>query len=168
MRGISNRGFFVESYKIQLFLHIAAAIVALGATFAIPVLHAWAERRGVGATRMALQFSEHMEKVLVIPGAVLVLLFGVGLIFDDATGYKDNFPWWLGVAIAWFVAAFAVAAFVQKANVERAIATLDKVEDDGDFPPAYMNAAARVKITGAVLAISTVAITFLMVWQPGE
>ncbi len=158
----------MESYKIQLFLHIGAAIVALGATFAIPVLHAWAERRGVGPTRMALQFSHHMEKVLVIPGAVLVLLLGVGLIFDDATGYKDDFPWWLGVAIGWFVAAFAVAAFVQKANVDRTLATLDKVEDDGDFPPSYMNAAGRVKITGAVLAISTIAITFLMVWKPGE
>lgn len=158
----------MESYKIQLFLHIAAVIVALGATFAIPVLHAWAERRGVGPTRMALQFSHHLEKVVVIPGAVLVLLFGIGLIFDDATGYKDDFPWWLGVAIAWFVAAFAVAVFVQKANVDKAIATLDRVEDDGDFPPSYMNAAARVKVTGAVLAISTIAIAFLMVWKPGE
>lgn len=158
----------MESYKLQLFLHIGAVIVALGATFAIPVLHAWAERRGVGPTRMALQFSHHLEKVVVIPGAVLVLLFGLGLIFDDATGYKDDFPWWLGVAIAWFLVAFAVAVFVQKANVDRALATLDKVEDDGDFPPAYMNAAARVKITGAALAVSTIAIAFLMVWKPGE
>jgi hypothetical protein len=46
--------------------------------------------------------------------------------------------------------------------------TLPGVEDDGEFPPACMNAASRVKITGAALAVSTIAIAFLMVWKPGE
>ncbi len=158
----------MESYKIQLFLHLAAVVVALGATFATPVLQSWAERRGPGPTRMALQFSEHMEKVLVIPGAVLVLIFGVGLIFDDATGYSDDFPWWLWLSIAWFFAAFAVAALVQSANVKRALAALDGVPDDAVLPAAYTAASGRVKLTGALLALSTIGITFLMVWKPGE
>ena len=102
----------MDSYKLQLFLHVAVVIVALGATFANPFLQGWGERHGVGATRMAMQFSSHMEKVLVIPGAILILLFGTGLIFEDATGYKDDFPMWLGIAIAWFLVAFVAGAFV--------------------------------------------------------
>jgi hypothetical protein len=158
----------MDSYKIQLFLHVAVAIVALGATFAMPFLQGWGEQRGVGATRMALEFNHYLEKVLVIPGAILLFLFGVGLIFDDATGYKDDFPVWLMIAIAWYIAAFAIAALYQRRNVNEALATLEKVEDDGDFPPAYMAASRRIQITGGFLAFSTIAITFLMVWKPGQ
>jgi hypothetical protein len=158
----------VESYKIQLFLHVAVAIVALGATFAMPFLQGWGERRGVGATRMALEFNHYLEKVLVFPGAILLLLFGAGLIFDDATGYTDDFPMWLGIAIAWYVLAFAVAAFVQRSNVNTALATLEKVDDDGDFPPSYMAASRKIQVTGGFLALSTIAITFLMIWKPGQ
>lgn len=158
----------MDSYKLQLFLHVAVVIVALGPTFAMPFLQGWGERRGVGATRMALQFNHYLEKVLVFPGAVLLLLFGVGLIFDDATGYKDDFPTWLIVATIWYVLVFAVAAFVQRSNVNTAIATLEKVDDDGDFPPAYMAASRKIQVTGGLLALSVVAITFLMIWKPGE
>ena len=158
----------MDSYKIQLFLHVAVVIVALVATFASPFLQGWGERHGVGATRMALQFSSHMEKVLVIPGAILTLVFGTGLIFDDGTGYKDDFPWWLGVAIAWFLVAFVAGAFVQRSNVNKAIAALDGVPDTGDFPAEYMNVSRRIQVVGGFLGLSVVAITFLMVWKPGQ
>ena len=158
----------MDSYKIQLFLHVAVVIVALGATFASPFLQGWGERHGVGATRMALEFGHYLEKVLVIPGAVLILLLGVGLIFDDATGYKDDFPMWLGIAIAWYLVAFFVAAVVQRSNVLKAIATLDGAADDGPFPAAYMTASKRVQITGGFLALSTIGIAFSMVWKPGQ
>ena len=158
----------MDSYKLQLFLHVALVIVALGATFANPFLQGWGERHGVGATRMAMQFSSHMEKVLVIPGAILILLFGTGLIFEDATGYKDDFPMWLGIAIAWFLVAFVAGAFVQRSNVNRAIAALDGVPDNGDFPAEYMKASRRMQAVGGFLGFSVIAITFLMVWKPGE
>jgi len=158
----------MDSYKIQLFLHVAVVIVALGATFCYPFIQAWGERRGVGATRMALQFSEHLEKVLVIPGAVLTLLFGLGLIFDDATGYKDDFPMWLGIAIAWFLVAFTVAAVFQRAAVSKAIDTLEGLADNADFPAAYMALSRRIQATGGFLGLSVIGITFLMVWKPGQ
>lgn len=158
----------MDSYKLQLFLHVAVVIVALGPTFAMPFLQGWGERRGVGATRMALRFNQYLEKVLVFPGAILLFVFGLGLIFDDGTGYKDDFPTWLIVAIVWYVLAFAVAAFVQRSNVNTALATIEKVDDDGDFPPSYMAASRRIQVTGGFLAFSIVAITFLMLWKPGE
>lgn len=49
-----------------------------------------------------------------------------------------------GMAIACYVPAFAVGAFVQRSNVH---AALEKVDDDGNFPPAYMSASRRIQIT---------------------
>lgn len=158
----------MDSYKLQLFLHVAVALVALGATFAIPFLHAWGERRGVGATRMALEFSGHLERVLIVPGTIILALIGTGLIFDDRTGYKDDFPGWLTVSIAWFVLGFVVAAVFQRRNVDAALAALDGVDASAGFPGAYAPASARIKATGAFLALSTIGVAFLMVWKPGQ
>ncbi len=158
----------MDSYKIQAFLHIAVALVAIGVTFVYPFLQGWAEQRGVGATRLALQFGEHLEKIVVLPGALLVFLFGLGLIFDDKTGYKDDFPLWLGVAIAWYVLVVAISLGIQRPTVARAIAALDGVPDDGDFPPAYMEASRKMQVVGGFMGFSAIAITFLMVWKPWQ
>ncbi|HNM78284.1 MAG TPA: hypothetical protein PKI89_07970, partial [Tepidiformaceae bacterium] len=71
----------MDGYEIQIFLHITIAIIAFGVTFALPFLQAWSEKRGVGATRMALEFGQHLEKIVIVPGSVLVALVGIGLIF---------------------------------------------------------------------------------------
>src|SRR5688572_4184733 len=97
----------VTAYKIQLFLHVGFVIVALGSVFALPFLQAFAERQGVAATRFAMHFIRRLENILIIPGNVLLFLFGLGLIFDDTTGYSDDFPGWLMVALPWYLAAFA-------------------------------------------------------------
>lgn len=158
----------MDSYKLQLFLHIAAAIVGLGATFAYPFLQGFAERQGVGATRFALRVTDRIENFLVTPAAVLLFLFGLGLIFDDTTGYSDDFPTWLAVSIVWFLAAFLVANTVQRMHTRRALEALDGVPDDAPLPEAYVPIGKRMQIVGGLLALSVIGIAFLMVWKPGE
>jgi len=158
----------VDSYKLQLFLHIAVVVVGLGVTFVYPFLQGWTERRGVGATRLGLEFSEHLEKLVVLPGALLILLFGTGLIFEDETGYKDDFPMWLVVSIAWFVGCLILALAVQRPTVRQALNALHGIPDDGDFPPAYMAASKKMQLVGGFLGFSAIALTFLMVWKPGQ
>jgi uncharacterized membrane protein len=158
----------MESYKLLVFLHIVAVIVALGATFALPFLQAFAERQGVAATRMFLRFSLRMDTILVTPGAVLIALLGVGLIFDDHTGYKDDFPMWLGWAILWFVAAVAVDWLVMRPLTRSGIGALEGVPDGPDLPAAYEPLGKRGQMIGGLLGLSVIGIAFLMVWKPGE
>ena len=158
----------MDGYEIQIFLHITIAIIAFGVTFALPFLQAWSEKRGVGATRMALEFSQHLEKIVIVPGSVLVALVGIGLIFDDRTGYKDDFPGWLIAAIAWFLAAMVVGAVVQRKNVEAAVDSLVGVAETATLPTAYLAVANRMKLTGAFLGLSVIGVTLLMVWKPGQ
>ncbi|WP_343392272.1 hypothetical protein, partial [Candidatus Amarobacter glycogenicus] len=55
-----------------------------------------------------------------------------------------------------------------RSNVNRAIAALDGVPDNGDFPAEYAKASRRVRAVGGFLGFSVIPITFLMVWKPGE
>lgn len=142
--------------------------MTIGATFALPFLQAFAERSGVGATRFVMQFFARIERVLVIPGSVVLTLFGVALIFDDGSGYKDDFPAWLMAAITLFAVVVAVDLLVQQRQVKAAIAALDGVPDSSPLPSAYTANGKRIQMVGGMEGLALVVITFLMTYKPGE
>lgn len=172
-RGLScetehKRGDTVDSYKLELFLHVIAVIVALGVTFSYPFMQGFAERKGVGPTRFFLEFSERIEKFIVIPGAILVFIFGGLLIGNDNLPYKDDMPAWLIVSIIWFLGAFAAAFFVQRKNVSNGLKSLEGVPDSAALPADYEAIGKRMQMVGGLLGVSIIAIAFLMVWKPGQ
>jgi hypothetical protein len=158
----------MDSYKAMLFLHILAVVLGLGVTFVYPFLQGFAERKGVAATRFALQFVRRLERMVVWPGAALALLFGLALIFSDQTGYKDDFPAWLVFAILWFAALVGLDIFVQDRSVAAALEALEGAPDDGDLPALYLPIGRRIQMVGGLMGLSIVGILFLMVWKPGE
>ena len=154
----------MNSYRILVFLHVAVVIVGFGAIFALPFLQAFAERTSVGATRFALRFSRRIENFLIYPGGVLIFVFGIGLIMDDKTGYKDDMPAWLTIAIVWFLAMAALSFFVMRRTTAQALTSLEGVADDGSFPAVYMALSKRLQMVGGIIGLSVVGIAFLMVW----
>lgn len=156
-----------NTFKLLLFLHVATVIVILGPTFTFPFLDGLANRKGVGATRFVHQFEERLETIWIRPGAVVLFLFGVGMILKEKD-LREDMPAWLMVAIAWFVVAFFTAWFVQGRNLKQALEALEGVPDDAPLPAAYTTVAKRVQIVGGLLGVSVVAIAFLMLWKPGE
>ena len=142
--------------------------MTIGATFALPFLQAFAERSGVGATRFVMQFLARIERILVIPGSIVLTLFGVALIFDDGTGYKDDFPAWLMASITIFAVVVAVDLLIQQRQVKAAIAALDGVPDSSPLPSAYTAIGKRIQIVGGLEGLALVVITFLMTYKPGQ
>lgn len=158
----------MESYKLLKFLHIAIVIIAFGSTFAMPFIQGFAERQSVRYARFAQQFFQRLEKMVIIPGAVLVFIFGLGLYFNDQTNYNDDNPAWLSISMAWFIVAFLVGLFIQRKNVDEALRALDNAPDDGPLPEGYTKAARKEQIVGGLLGLSIIGIAFLMVWKPGN
>lgn len=156
----------MDSYDIQRFLHIAAALVGLGAAFALPLVQAVGERRGAGGARVALEIADRLEKFLIIPGAVVVLLVGVGLIFDDATGYKDDFPAWLAISIIWFLVAVVGAIVFRDRAARKALDLLEGMPDDADLPADYRPLGSQMQMVVGLLLLSIAGIALLMVWRP--
>lgn len=156
----------MDSYEIQKFLHVAAVVFFFGPTFAFPFLQGFAQRRGVAATRLAVAFMNRLTTFLVYPGVALVALFGVGLIFEDRTGYSDDFPAWLMWAIAWYVVAALAAIFVVNPAGRRAQKLLEETPDGPDLPAAYQPLRMRMQVGGGILGLSVLGILLLMVWKP--
>lgn len=158
----------MNGVKFELFIHIAAVIVGLGATFALPVMQGFAERSGVAATRFMLHFSHRLENFITIPGAIVVFIFGGLMIGNGNLPYKDDMPAWLIISIIWFLAAFAAAFFVQRRQINAALKTLEGVPDGAALPEAYTAISKRIQMVGGLLGLSIIGIAFLMVWQPGQ
>ena len=152
----------MASYRILLFLHIAS-VIALGATFAYPFIQAFAERQGAGVTRFALQAIKRTNTFLVYPAMALIFVFGLGLIFSDQTGYKDDMPAWLMVAIVWYLAATALAVFVLRRDTDAGIAVLEGAAAEGPLPAAYEPLQKRMQIFGGIVGVSTMGVALLMV-----
>ena len=157
----------MSSYKIELFLHIAAVVVGLGVTFAFPFLQAFAEKNGVASTRFALRFGQRLDNIVTIPGAIFLFIMGSLLIMNGEGGFKDEMPVWLSIGMTWFLVAFAVAFFVQRRNVKAGIKALEGVADSAPLPAAYMALSKRMQMVGGLLGFSVIGIAFLMVYQPG-
>lgn len=156
----------MNSYNLLLFLHVLAVIVAFGVTFAWPFLQAAAERQGTGATKFALNLIKRVDRMITIPGAVLIALFGIGLIFDDALNYNEDMPAWLELSITLFVITFVVGVAVQHRTVLQAIRVLEPVPDDAPLPETYTPLGKRMQMVGGMLGLAIIVITFLMTWQP--
>ena len=156
----------MDSYKLLLFLHITSVIVALGSTFALPFLQGFMTRHGVGPTRLYLKFTLYQDNLLILPGALLVFLFGLGLIFNDHTGYKDDMPTWLTIAIAWFIIVPIIDWFLMRPLTRRGIAMLEGLPDNAELPAEFKPLGARAQMIGGLMGLSVVGIAFLMVWKP--
>ena len=157
----------MDTYRILLFLHILAVVLGLGVTFAYPFLQSAAERSGVAATRFALQAIQRIEKFVVYPGAALVFLFGIGLMFSDYNswgGETSDIPMWLNIAMLWYIVAVAVAVFIQRRHLSAALETLEGAADGPDLPAAYEPLGKRMQMVGGLLGLSVIGIAFLMVW----
>ena len=155
-----------DIYRALVFVHVTAALVAFGSTFAIPVLQPLAARGGVVTLRMALKFSESLERLIIAPGSLVVIASGVGLMFSDMTGYRHDPPLWLLIAIGWVVVVLALAIGVNGPATRRAIVMLEATPGDGPLPPALGSITRRVTIVGQVMSLSVIAVLFLMVWKP--
>jgi hypothetical protein len=154
----------MESYRIMLFLHIAAVVVMLGPGYVFPFLQAFSERQGVRATRLYLRFAQRISLLLIYPGYVLVAVFGVGLIFDDRTGYKDDFPRWLEFAIPWYVIAVLLDVILMRRLIADGLRALEGATDDNALPVAYVGPGRNMQMVGGLIGLSVLGVLALMVW----
>jgi uncharacterized membrane protein len=147
------------AYALLKWLHIVAAIVALGANATYGIWIARASR-----TPAALPFTLRMIKFLddrvANPCYGLLLLTGFGMIYT--MGLRLRIPWLL-TSLVLYVVMGLIAAFGYTPLLKRQIDVLDR---DGFESPTYQALAARGRTLGIVLGIFAMVIVFLMVVKP--
>ena len=144
--------------QVLLTLHILAALIAVGAT----VSYFFWLRRAVLAPEsrsFTLETIRLLERWMVVPAYVIVLLTGLGLIDRASWGWSTP---WLELSILLFVVLMGlvgVHARVIKGQIALAA--------DGSADPAdYDRAHARGRILLALKVVAVIALVYLMVFKP--
>ncbi len=156
----------ISFYNVVLFVHITAAVLAFGVTFAYPFFYAALRR---GDPRYAGWFHRvqgTLGTVLITPGLTFVLLAGIYLAAEGPYGFEEAFVG-AGIAIVVFLLGLGGAYFAPRERRLAEIAERDLAGEGAALSAEYDALArqvARVGLLGPVLA--TVAV-FLMVTKPG-
>jgi hypothetical protein len=115
-----------------------------------------------------MELNHKIERGLVIPVALTMLVSGTGLIF--ATHVSPLGTWWLAVGILAYLTALSIALFIQIPDTVKLVA-LTATPPPPDAPPGPPPAMARLisrqRTFGMVLTALLVLIIFLMVVKPG-
>jgi hypothetical protein len=160
-------------FHFWLILHILAVVIAFGPTFAFGLIATYGQKHPQFALASA-EISELIEKRLTYPLAVLVPLFGTGLIY---TAHVDLWrSEWLLISIPLYIAIFSFSVFVQTPNSNRMIALLRSMpaapaggstDAPAGPPPEVVSLGRKLQFGGMAMGLGFVVILILMIWRPG-
>src|SRR3954452_15689720 len=89
----------VSAYDVILAVHIMAVVVAFGATFAYPIIYAVGARHGARSMPLLHRIEFTIERYLVNPGLLLVLLAGIYLASKGHHWSEFFVQWGLGAVV---------------------------------------------------------------------
>lgn len=155
-----------EVFPWLLFLHVMAAIVAFGPTFAFSIIGAMGGAEPQHAN-FATRASHRIGDILVEPFAISMAVTGALMMWAAEIPLLDRSTRWLLLGIVLYLVALGLSLFVSRPNVKRIIALSSGDAPPSGPPPAEMlRSIGVVQRIGMVLTVLLVAIVFLMVVKP--
>jgi hypothetical protein len=158
----------VAFYEIVLAIHIMAAVVAFGVTFAFPIMFAVAARQDPRSLPLLHRIEYTIERMLINPGLLLVLAAGIYLA-SEGHYWSDFFvQWGLGVAIV--IGALLGSVMIPTAkHAEQAAARDLAASDGGELKPSdeYRALTRRLSTVGTLLSLLVLVTIYFMVTHTG-
>ena len=150
-----------------LFLHILAAIVAIGPNFAFSTIRAMGRQEAQFAN-FATRVSHAISMRLVYPIGLVIPATGVSMILVLGIDLTSRTFWWLDVAIVIYSAVYLYSFFVQRPIIERIIGMTSSPPPSGATgpPPALLALARRAQLGGNAMLLLLAIIVSLMVVKP--
>jgi hypothetical protein len=157
-----------------LFLHVLGAIAVFGPTFAYPLIGSLA-RKNPPHGHFAAVVTETIERRIVLPGAVVQGITGIGLILTVGLDITASVNRWLIGGIVLYVIAISFAFLVQAKNAEAFVRMTAGGPPAGappegalaGPPPEVAAMAQKLARGGIFLTVLVVLIVLLMVTKPG-
>jgi len=157
--------------ELFLFAHVLGAIAVFGPTFIFPMI-ASAARRSPQHGHFAAELAERIETKLVIPGAIVQGLTGLGLIATLGLDITSAQWRYLAPAIVLYLIAVVFAVFVQAPAAERMVALTGAMTGPPPAgapagpPPEIVATGKQLQQGGMLLTVLIVVIVLLMVTKP--
>jgi uncharacterized membrane protein len=155
-------------YDVVLFLHVAAVIVGLGATFAFPFFQGIAERTAPQSVPAVLRAMQVIDRFLVTPALFVILGAGIYLVLDGPFDWEDTF---VNVGLVGIVVLIVLgpAFFTRHEHkllelAERDVAAAGSGEVQ--LSEEYMAYSKRYALVGSLAGVLILVIAFFMITKP--
>ena len=152
-------------YKIALFLHILAVVLAFGPTFGYGILFSVLPNYP-RATPAVLAGIQKIDRYLVSPGLIVVLLAGIYLLIasDDAWSGSDAF---VTVGFIAIIALFGLQHAFFRPQTARAKELAERDLKTGDTLSAeFEEVSKRLGTVGPIAGLIVVVTIFFMSYKP--
>jgi hypothetical protein len=152
-------------YKIALFFHILAVVVALGPTFGYGIFFSVLPKYPRSAPAL-IEGMRRVDRYLVNPGMVILLIAGIVLLADSSSIWKGSqfFIIWGFIAI---IALFGVQHGFFGPRMARLQEIADRDLQAGDsFSPEFETESKLIAQVGAATGLLIVLTVFFMVYKP--
>jgi uncharacterized membrane protein len=160
----------VTFYNVVLFVHIAAAVVAFGVTFAYPFFNAALRKGYLQATPYLHHTQGVIGKLLITPAAVVILVAGIYLAAKGPYDFGDGFVG-AGTVIIVILLGLGGAFFSRKEDrlFELATQAVAAAAGGGEvvFGEEYERTSKQVEVVGMLSSALVLLAVFLMVVKPG-
>jgi uncharacterized membrane protein len=154
----------VSRYDLLVFLHVASAIIWLGAAFVMGALQLKASRSGDPAELGRIGADEEwLAPRLFIPAALATLLFGILLVADSPTWTFGAL--WIQLGLAGFVLNFVTGIGFLKPEGERLKAA---VERHGPTSPEVARHGYRLALVSRLELVLLFAVVAVMAAKPAS
>jgi uncharacterized membrane protein len=152
-------------YKIALFLHILAVVLAFGPTFGYAFFFSVAPQYP-RATPAILAGVQKVDRYLVNPGMVVLLLAGIGLL-TASDGVWDTSDVFVAVGFVAIIALFGLQHGFFQPQTKKAKALAERDLQAGDtLSPEFEALSQRIGQVGGLAGIIVVVVIFFMTYKP--
>ena len=159
--------------QLFLFLHVMGAIIVFGPVFIFPIIRNQA-RKSPQNGPFAAALGDFISHRLILPGAVVQGITGVGLILILGADLTSSAYRWLVGGIILYAIAISYSAFVQGPASAKMVRLTSGGPPPGPPPagapagppPEVAATGAQLQRGGMILTVLIVAIVILMVTKP--
>lgn len=150
-----------------LFLHVLAAIIAIGPNFAFSTIRALG-RGEPQHVNFGTRVSHAISMRLVYPIGLVIPATGIAMILILGLDLTARAFWWLDAAIVLYSGVYLCSFFVQRRIIERIIemTAAPPPPGAGGPPPALLALAPRAQRGGTTMLVLLAVVVFLMVVKP--
>jgi hypothetical protein len=158
-----------DFYTLVLFVHVAAAVIAFGATFAFPIVDLTIRRSDLRALPVWHEAQNQIGMKLITPFATLLLISGIYMAVDR----WDRFGgFWFSAAGVIVIVLLGIGHgfFTPQSRKLAAQAREDLAAgaaERGQMSAAYEALVARTRPVGIFASLLVLVALLLMVWKPG-
>jgi len=157
----------VSAYEVGLAVHIMAVVVAFGVTFAYPIMFAVSARHDPRSLPLMHRVEYTIERYLINPGLLVVLLAGIYLA-SDGHHWSEFFVQW-GLAAVVVIGALVGAVMIPTAKRAEQLAARDlggAVEEPSEMSAEYQALVRRLTRVGTLLSMLVLVTILFMVIKP--